>query len=108
MERFDISLMTFSKYSSAQHHSVKAPKRQTLGSTSIAPQAAYRALFCEQLPPPLVEVISKAALSGLTLGNDKFRQQIQQLTGQSVQPSKPGRPTQQGQIAKPDNNQRLL
>ena len=31
-------------------------------------------------------------ICGLVLGNDKFRRQIKQLTGQSVQPGKPGRP----------------
>ena len=63
-----------------------------LGDTPIERQAAYRALFCEQLPAQLVESINQATLSGLALGNDKFRQQIKQLTGQSVQPGKPGRP----------------
>jgi len=52
--------------------------------------AAYRALFCEQLLASLVEDIGKATFSGLALGNDKFRQQIQQPTGQSVKPGKPG------------------
>lgn len=63
-----------------------------LGDTPTERQAAYRALFCEQLPAQLVENINQATLSGLALGNDKFRQQIKQLTGQSVQPGKPGRP----------------
>src|SRR5690606_3864148 len=79
-----------------------------LGSTPIERQAAYRDLFREQLPAPLVEDIRKATLSGLALGNDKFRQQIQQLTGQSVKPGEPGRPPRQRRAALPDDNHRLL
>lgn len=66
-----------------------------MGNTPIELQAAYRALFCEQLPAPLVEDISKATLSGLALSNDKFRQQ---LTGQSVPPAiRDARPGGDGQ-----------
>lgn len=79
-----------------------------LGNTPIERQAAYRALFCEQLPAPLVEDISKATLSGLALGNDKFRQQIQQLTGQSVTPGQPGRPPRRRRTPQPDDNHYLL
>ena len=75
-----------------------------LGNTPIERQAAYRALFCEQLPAPLVEDINQATLSGLALGNDKFRQQIQQLTGQSVTSGKPGRPSRERRTAQPDDN----
>src|SRR5690606_5630861 len=62
-----------------------------LGDTPTERQAAYRALFCEQLPAQLVENINQATLSGLALGNDKFRQQIKQLTGQAVKPHTPRR-----------------
>lgn len=63
-----------------------------LGSTPAERQLAYRELFKEVLQDDLVETIRTTTLSGLALGNDKFKREIEALSGQSVSPGKPGRP----------------
>jgi putative transposase len=52
---------------------------------------AYQAQFKEVLPNDLVETIRTTTLSELALGNDRFKQEIEALTGQSVRAGKPGR-----------------
>jgi putative transposase len=64
---------------------------QRLGTTPSERQCAYQALFKEVLPNDLVETIRTTTLSGLALGNDRFKQEIEALTGQSVRAGKPGR-----------------
>ncbi|WP_093391972.1 hypothetical protein [Halopseudomonas xinjiangensis] len=65
---------------------------QQLGNTQAERQVAYRQLFKEVLPDHLVEAIRTTTLSGLALGNDKFKRDIEMLSGQSVSAGKPGRP----------------
>lgn len=65
---------------------------QRLGTDCEGRQAAYRALFSEQLPAGLVETISNTTLSGLALGNERFKDRIEALTGHSTRPGKSGRP----------------
>jgi putative transposase len=75
----------------------RAVKRRRLkyfavpGTTPSERQCAYQALFKEVLPNDLVETIRTTTLSGLALGNDRFKQEIEALTGQSVRAGKPGR-----------------
>ncbi|WOD12157.1 transposase [Pseudomonas sp. NyZ704] len=71
------------------------PLYQQLGRTPEDRQSAYRSLFTKQLPIELIEKISQATLSGLALGNERFKNQIENLTGQSVQAGKTGRPSKQ-------------
>ncbi|WP_339650713.1 transposase [Halopseudomonas pelagia] len=84
------------------------PLYQQLGSTPEDRQVAYRALFAEQLPAELIEEISQATLSGLALGNERFKSQIESLTGQSVQPGKTGRPARQSKASGTDQRFILL
>lgn len=65
---------------------------QQLGSTPPERQSVYRELFKEVLQDELVEAIRATTLSGLALGNDKFKREIEALSGQSVSAGKPGRP----------------
>lgn len=65
---------------------------QQLGITPAERQLAYRDLFKEVLKDELVEVIHTNTLSGLALGNDKFKRGIEALSGKSVSARKPGRP----------------
>ena len=66
-----------------------------LGPTAESRQAAYRALFTEQLPVDLIENINQSTCSGLALGNDRFRDQIERLTGKQAGRGKVGRPVKQ-------------
>lgn len=53
-----------------------------LGSSAIARRRAYRALFTDQMDTELVKDIRRALNTGLVLGNDRFRAEIEQLTDQ--------------------------
>ena len=53
-----------------------------LGPTSASRLLAYRKLVGEELGSELISEIRKAANTGLVLGNDRFRREVEQLTGQ--------------------------
>tara|TARA_R110000782_G_scaffold95271_3_gene179213 strand:+ start:255 stop:869 length:615 start_codon:yes stop_codon:yes gene_type:complete len=68
------------------------PFYKQLGSTEAERQSVYRTLFKEILPDDLIEAIRTTTLSGLALGNEKFKREIETLTGQSASGGKKGRP----------------
>jgi len=53
-----------------------------LGHTRSSRLVAYRKLFNEELEKQLITEIREAANTGLVLGNEHFRKEIEQLTGQ--------------------------
>lgn len=53
-----------------------------LGQTSHVRQLAYRKLFEDQLASKLITDIRQAINTGLVLGNDRFLEEAEQLTGQ--------------------------
>jgi len=65
---------------------------QQLGTNPEERQLIYRELFKEVLSDDLAETIRTTTLSGLALGDDKFKREIENLTGQSASAGKPGRP----------------
>lgn len=65
---------------------------QQLASTQAERQSAYRDLFRTVLPDALAEDIRNTTHSGLALGNDRFKREIEALSGQSVSAGKRGRP----------------
>ena len=52
-----------------------------LGATEKSRQAAYRQFFTRQMPGEVVTDIRDALNTGLVLGNDRFRDQVEELTG---------------------------
>lgn len=52
-----------------------------LGDTEEARQAAYRQFFAEQMSGDVVTDIRDALNTGLVLGDDRFREQVAELTG---------------------------
>lgn len=54
----------------------------SLGTSRRSRSKAYRALFRSELDQELVTEIRHAANVGLALGNDKFREEVERLTGQ--------------------------
>ena len=58
------------------------PEYLSLGSTGYLRMAAYRKLFEDELNKKMIVDIRNAANTGLVLGNDRFREEIEQLTGQ--------------------------
>jgi putative transposase len=53
-----------------------------LGQTTHSRQLAYRNLFENQMASNLITDIRQAINTGLVLGNDRFREEAEQLTGQ--------------------------
>jgi putative transposase len=63
-----------------------------LGADALARQSRYRELFASHLPQGLVHQIQTAVAFSMPLGNDRFRQQIEQALGRSIGQARRGRP----------------
>ncbi len=61
-----------------------------LGRTRASRSRAYRVLFSSDLDAAVITDIRQALNTGLDLGNDKFRKEIEHLTGQRQRPLKRG------------------
>lgn len=55
---------------------------ESLGTTKSARMIAYRRLFSEELSTELISEIRFAANTGLALGSERFRVEVEQLIGQ--------------------------
>ncbi|WP_432460947.1 transposase [Agarivorans sp. QJM3NY_25] len=55
-----------------------------LGGSPIERQTAYRSLFIHHIEGKLLDDIRQATHKGLALGSDKFKQEIETLTGLRV------------------------
>jgi putative transposase len=55
-------------------------------------QAHYRALFADALTPETLRLIRDTTNACRVLGNDKFKDQIENMLGRSVRPGQGGRP----------------
>ncbi|WP_339723373.1 transposase [uncultured Paraglaciecola sp.] len=64
---------------------------QALGKNAKDRQAAYRALFPQHLEDKLLEDIRLAINKGMAIGNQRFKAQIEELTGRRMTPKKVGR-----------------
>jgi len=75
-----------------------------LGQTRASRSRAYRALFSSELDSKVITDIRQALNAGLVLGNQRFRKEIEQLTGQRQHHLK------RGPVAKlkPGKNQEIL
>ena len=63
-----------------------------LGESDEARQMNYRCLFDAHVDDALLEDIRRCVHSGLAIGNSRFKEQIEQLTGLRVSARKRGRP----------------
>jgi putative transposase len=63
-----------------------------LGRSAPERQAAYRQLFRVQISKADLEVIREATHKAWVLGNDRFKEQIEALTGRRAAPLPKGRP----------------
>lgn len=73
---------------------------QALGATSEERQSAYRALFRTQLDGEAINDIRLALNQNQPLGNERFYQHIEQMTGQRREGKPRGRP----RVAKDDGD----
>ncbi len=67
-----------------------------LGHSPDARQAAYRELFEIRTDVNALDIIRASLCSGTPLGNERFKEQIEAITGRKVGLIKPGRPCQSG------------
>ena len=63
-----------------------------LGSTTEDRKIAYRGLFRDSVGQADLEAIREATNSGWALGNDRFREKIERLSGRRASPKPKGRP----------------
>jgi putative transposase len=66
------------------------PEYLALGETEQSRMSAYRRFFAQQLSTKLITDIRDALNTGLVLGNDRFRQEVEKLTGQRLHRLKRG------------------
>ena len=60
--------------------------------TEKARQTCYRALFKHHLDTKIIEDIRQATHKGMAIGNEKFKDEIEKLTGTNMRPKRIGRP----------------
>jgi putative transposase len=65
---------------------------QKLGKTAEERESNYRALFRNQVEGKLLEDIRQASNKGLVLGNERFLEEVEVLTGKTLKEGKRGRP----------------
>lgn len=63
-----------------------------LGAEDSIRQEKYRALFSHHIDSDLLKEIRESTNKGMLVGNDRFREEIESLTGRRVRPKKRGRP----------------
>lgn len=68
------------------------PLYAALGRDAETRQAEYRALFKHHIDCKLIDEIRKTLNKGLALGSDRFKAEIETLTGRRVTEGKRGRP----------------
>ena len=67
------------------------PQYLRLGKTKMERLKAYQAMFADAVPNERLEAIRHSVNKGLALGDERFRSEIEHLTGIRQQPLKPGR-----------------
>ena len=70
-----------------------------LGENGEARQCAYRELFQSQVDDESLKAIRESANSGLALGGERFKDQVEALLARSVRAGNPGRPKKNRAVA---------
>ena len=68
------------------------PLYLALGTDSATQQANYRQLFSSHIDGELIDDIRNNTNRGMAIGNERFKQEIEVLTGRKMQLGKRGRP----------------
>ena len=68
------------------------PEYLRLGDTKNKRMKNYRALFSDHVEADLLEEIRSSLNKGLAIGHDRFKEEIEELTGRRLKPKKAGRP----------------
>ncbi len=64
----------------------------SLGSDASSRQKNYRELFKHHVDGELLEEIRENTFKGMAIGNDRFKEELEALTGRRLKPKKRGRP----------------
>ena len=72
------------------------PLYRALGDTDAARKAAYRDLFRSQVDEASINTIRHAINTGVALGGERFKSEIEMALGRSVRPKARGRPPKRG------------
>ncbi len=68
------------------------PLYRALGDTAAARQVAYRDLFRSQIDEVSINAIRDTINTGVALGGERFKDEIERALGRSVRPKERGRP----------------
>jgi putative transposase len=68
------------------------PEYLCLGKTQNERMENYRALFSCHVEGDLLEDIRLSTNKGMAIGHDRFKDEIEKLTGRRLKPQKVGRP----------------
>ena len=68
------------------------PEYLRLGSTKSERMDNYRALFAYHVEGDLLDEIRLSLNKGMAIGHDRFKEEIEKLTGRRLKPKKVGRP----------------
>jgi putative transposase len=68
------------------------PEYLRLGETKNERMKNYRALFSHHVEGDLLEEIRSNVNKGMAIGHDRFKEEIEKLTGRRLKPQKAGRP----------------
>jgi len=68
------------------------PEFLRLGKTKEQCMGNYRALFVHHVEGELLDEIRLSVNKGMTFGHDRFKEEIENLTGRRLKPKKVGRP----------------
>ena len=72
-----------------------------LGASPAERQAAYRALFAQELDATVIATLRDAVQRGWAAGSEGFRHEIEAALGRSVDPPRRGRPPKAGKTPRP-------
>ncbi|WP_084456747.1 transposase [Desulfogranum mediterraneum] len=68
------------------------PEYLGLGIDPVERRNTYRALFAQEVEEPLLTEIRVNTNKGLAIGNDRFKEEMEKVTGRRVRAKKRGRP----------------
>ncbi|MES9857210.1 MAG: hypothetical protein ABW166_11460 [Sedimenticola sp.] len=68
------------------------PEYMKFGKRKDVRMDRYRALFAHHVEDELLTEIREGLNKGMALGNDRFKEEVEELTGRRLKPKKVGRP----------------
>ncbi len=70
-------------------------KTENTSTSGAERQAMYRALFKERIEEDVIKELKRAINHDVPLGNDRFREEIEEMLGKRIQDRRRGRPSKE-------------